>query len=75
MKDKHCNLEFSKVSVEEVKKLLLSINNDKQPGSDNLDGNLLRIIADDIATPIFRIFNLSLLESVCPQAWKEANVI
>lgn len=34
----------------------LSINNDKSPRSDNLDGKLLRIIADDIATPICRIF-------------------
>jgi hypothetical protein len=58
-----------------VNKLLLSINNDKPPGSDNLDGKLLRIIADDIATPICHIFNLSLLESVCPQAWREAKVI
>ena len=36
MKDKHCNFEFRKVSVEEVK--ILSINNDKPPGSDILDG-------------------------------------
>ena len=28
MKDKNCTFEFCKVSVEEVKKLLLSINND-----------------------------------------------
>jgi hypothetical protein len=52
--------------VEEVKKKLLSINNDKPPGSDNLDGKILRIIADDIVTPICHIFNLRLLESVCP---------
>ena len=76
MKDKICTFEFRvEVSVEEVKKVLLSINNDKPPGSDNLDGTLLRIIADDIATPICHIFNLSLLESVCPQAWREAKVI
>ena len=46
----HCDFEYCKVSVEEVKTLLLSINNDKPPGSDNLDGKLLRIIPDDIAT-------------------------
>ena len=32
MKDKRCNFEFCKVSVEDVKKVLLSINNDKPPG-------------------------------------------
>jgi hypothetical protein len=41
------------------------INNDKSLVSDNVDGKL-RIIAADIAIPIFLIFNLSLLESVCP---------
>jgi hypothetical protein len=41
----------------------------------NLDGKLLRIIADDISTPNCHFFNLSLLERVCPQAWREANVI
>ena len=73
MKDKH--FEFRKVSVEEVKKILLSINNDKPPGSGNLDGKLLRIIANDIATPICQIFDLSILECVCPQCWWEAKVI
>ena len=53
----------------------MSINNDKPPGSDNLDGTFLRIIADDVATPICHIFNLSLLESVLSQAWREAKVI
>ena len=32
MKDKHCNFKFCKVNVEEVKKILLSINNDNPPG-------------------------------------------
>jgi hypothetical protein len=67
--------EFRKVCVEEVKKLLLSINNVKTPGSDILDGKLLRIIVDDVATPICQIFNFSLLESVGTQAWREGKVI
>ena len=46
MKDKNCTFEFCEVSVEEVKVFLMSINNDKPPGSDNLDGKLLRIMAD-----------------------------
>lgn len=64
------------MGVEEVKKRLLSNNNNKPPGSDNFDRTLLRIIADYIATPIFfYLFNLSLQESVCPQASREAKVI
>ena len=38
MKDKQCNSETRIRSVEEVKNVSLSINNDKPPGSDNLDG-------------------------------------
>ena len=37
MKEKHSKLEFCKVSVGEVEKGLLSFNNDKPPGIDNLD--------------------------------------
>ena len=59
----------------EVEDVLLSIKNDKPPGIDNLDGKLLRMVADSIATPICNIFNLSLEESLCPQAWREAKVI
>ena len=54
---------------------MLSINNDKPPGTNNLVGRLLRIIAYDIANPICHILHVSLLESVCPQAWREAKVI
>ena len=64
MKEKHYKFEFCKVSVGEVEQLLLSINNDKPPGIDNLDGKLLRMVADSIATPICHIFNLSLEESL-----------
>ena len=41
---------------------------------DNLDGKLLRMVADSIATPVI-FFNLSLEESLCPRAWREAKVI
>ena len=56
-------------------KFCLVINSDKPPGIDNLDGNLLSMVADSIATPICHIFNLSPEESLCPQAWREAKVI
>ena len=51
------------------------IVNDKPPRIDNLDGKLLRMVADSIATPICHIFNLSLEEGLCPQAWREAKAI
>jgi hypothetical protein len=73
MKEKDCRFEFGQVSVTYVEKPLLSINNDKEPGIDNLDGQLLRMVADCIATHICCNFNQSLKE--CVQAWKEAKGI
>jgi hypothetical protein len=70
MKEKQCKFEFCKVSVGEVGKLLLMTNKDKPPGIDNLDGKLLRMVADTIATPICHIFYMSLEESLCPRACK-----
>ena len=55
MKEKQCKFEFCKVSVGEVEQLLFSINNDKPPGIDNIDGKLLRMVADSISTPICQI--------------------
>ena len=54
---------------------MLLIINDNPPGIDNLDGKLLRMVADSKAVPICHVFNLSLEESLCPQAWREAKVI
>ena len=72
MKEKHCKLEFCKVSVGEVKNYCYrSI----MTGIDHLDGKLLRMVADSIANRIGHIFNLSLEEMCCPQAWREATVI
>lgn len=75
MHDKNCNFEFCEVTVEEVKKLIMSIHNEKPPGIDNLDGKLLKIVADHIAIPVSHIFNQSLNSNRFPQVWKEAKVI
>jgi hypothetical protein len=58
-----------------VEQILLLINNDKTPGIDNLDGKLLRMVADSIATSICHVLNLSLEKCICPQARREAKVI
>ena len=52
------------MGVEEVKQLLLSIDKDKPPGTDNRDDKLLRLVAEYIVTPVSHIFNLSLEDGV-----------
>lgn len=46
MKEKDRCFQFGQVCVGEVEKLLLSIDNDRPAGIDNLDGKVLRMVAD-----------------------------
>ena len=57
----------------EVKNVLLSINKDKPPGTDNLDGKLLKLVKEYIVSPVCHIFNIE--DGVCPQAWREVKII
>lgn len=60
MKDKICRFEFSPTESVKVEDQLLSINNEKPSGLDNLDGKLLRISVNQVASPIIHFFNRSL---------------
>ena len=73
MRDKSCQFEFTKVTVDYVKKLLTGCK-DKPPGVDNVDGKLLKIVAHLIATPICHVFNLSLVKCIYPKDWKIAKI-
>ena len=77
MKDKHCSLWVPQSGSGRGAffLLLLSINKDRPTGTNNLDGKLLRLVAEYIATPVCHIFNLSLEDAVCLHAWREAKVI
>lgn len=74
MTDKNCHFELKKVNVEKVQELLLSINNDKPAGKDDLDGKLLKMVASDVAGPVCHIFNASIASGVFPVRWKEAKI-
>lgn len=54
---------------------MYKVENDKQPGFDNVDGKLIRMIAKYIAEPVRHIFNLIVKEIIFPQAWKVAEII
>ena len=75
MGEKLCKFDFHCIGKEYVEKLLKSLSEGISPGTDNLDGKLLKIAAEHISTPICHIFNMSLKQGVCPDIWKEAKVI
>jgi hypothetical protein len=60
--------------VGEVEKLL-SINNDKPPGIDNLGVAIESATVLSSFPSICHIFNMSQEESFCSQAWRETKVI
>ena len=58
--------EFHQVEREEVERMLLSLSDDKSPGTDNRDIKLLRVTANQISAPISHICNKCLM-SGCAQ--------
>ncbi|KAI4786326.1 hypothetical protein KUCAC02_037189 [Chaenocephalus aceratus] len=51
------------------------MSDDTSPGIDGLDGKLLKMTAKYISKPLSHIFIKSLERGVCPEIWKEAEVI
>ena len=62
-----CNLDLNK-----VQKQLSNLNVSKAPGPDNIHAKILYELRDILCTPLFIIFNKSLLEERLPSQWKEA---
>jgi len=59
---------------EEIKKILKNLDTAKANGPDNISNRILKLIADDIATPLANLCNKSFSTSKYPDEWKEANV-
>ena len=61
MEERQCRFVFHQVERAEVERTLLSLSDDKSPGTDNLDTKLFRVTANQISTPISHIFNKCLM--------------
>lgn len=62
------------VTVEEVRKVLSSVDSSKGPGPDSLPPLFVRQFAGPLASPVSIIFNRSLLSGVFPALWKVASI-
>uniref|UniRef100_A0A3B4Z3D2 Reverse transcriptase domain-containing protein n=1 Tax=Stegastes partitus TaxID=144197 RepID=A0A3B4Z3D2_9TELE len=69
------SFHFVPFSVDEVHRALLSLDNKKPAGPDNLEPYFLKLAADFIAKPLTSIFNLTLTQNVIPKVWKSAHVL
>ena len=68
------SLYYIQVKVEEISKLLSSLDVHKALGSDNMPTVLLKECAESLAPSITAVINFSLREGVQLTNWKKANV-
>ena len=66
---------FTLFTVEEVHRVLLSLQITKSAGLEGLDPLILKLAADFIAKPIQCIFNVTITTNHIPAIWKVANVL
>ena len=62
-------------SVEEVEKLLESLDTAKSTGPDGISAAMLKYTAHHIAPSLTKIFNLSIKSGYFPIFWKMSNVV
>ena len=72
-----CNNQLPplQISEDDVTKVVLSIDRNSSPGSDDVHPRLLQALISDLATPMSIIFNNSLLSGRLPALWTESTVV
>ena len=64
-----------KITHQDVRKFLISLNQNKSHGPDGINGKILRNCAVSIAYPLSILFNLSFSTGHIPSEWKLANIV
>ena len=68
------SLEDVEVTEERIKKLIDEIKENAAPGYDNLPPILLKLLRDEVATPLTILFRKSIDEGRIPDDWRKINV-
>ncbi len=63
------------VTENEILKIISKLDPNKSPGHDNINNHLIKKIANEICSPLTRLFNLSITKSVFPKDLKMAKVV
>ena len=63
-----------RVSDEMVLKLLTSLKIDRSSGPDEIHPMMLKELANELATPVALLFNMSIQDGALPEDWKKAFV-
>jgi len=70
---KNC-FKFTTICEDQVFKILQSLDSKKATGLDGVSSRLLKAGATPLASPLTKLFNLSLSSGQVPQQWKTARV-
>ena len=68
------HFEFQSITVDQVFKLLQSLDSRKATGLDGVSSRLIKAGAASLAYPLTSLFNLSLSTGEVPQQWKTSRV-
>ena len=63
------------MSCEEVRRVVASLPLNKSPGPDKVNARILKDCLPVILGPLTEIINCSILTSIFPAKWKEAEMI
>ena len=70
------NAFLNRISITpaEVNSVLQTLKLGKSSGPDTINNRILKELATPLSQPLCDLFNSSLIQCVCPNTWKEANV-
>ena len=66
---------INSISRDEIHKIISNLDGSKGPGPDGIPPVLLKKLVNELVTPIFRLFNLSLQTGIFPEVWKESYLV
>ena len=70
----HNKLDSIRVTVDDVKSILLSLPTAKASGPDTISNKILKDLAQPLSSPLKDLYNFSLEKGKFPNIWKQANV-
>ena len=69
------NREAGEISLEEVKKAIKQLKNNKAPGEDGLFPEIFKVEEDRLEMILTRLFNMIWVTGVLPSDWKKGVIV
>lgn len=73
--DSQLEISIRKITEQEVKSALKGVNSNKGPGPDGIPPVMVKTLAEELAKPLFLLFNHSLTSGKFPEEWKRSFLV